>query len=171
MSNVFSAEEIRRIRADFPLLSNYPDTAYLDNAATTQKPKAVLDTMRDYYEYSNANPLRGLYDLSVRATDVYEDAREAVRGFINAASTEEIIFTRNASESLNLAAYSAGSAFLKPGDEILITVMEHHSNLLPWQMVARAKGASLVFLECGDDGVIPAADSHLSSGKNPLSQL
>ncbi len=120
MSKIFNPEEIRRIRADFPLLANYPDTAYLDNAATTQKPACVLNALRDYYECSNANPLRGLYDLSVRATDVYEDAREAVRGFINAASTEEIIFTRNASESLNLIAYSAGSAFLKPGDEILI---------------------------------------------------
>ena len=154
MSKIFNPEEIRRIRADFPLLANYPDTAYLDNAATTQKPACVLNALRDYYECSNANPLRGLYDLSVRATDVYENAREAVRGFINAASTEEIIFTRNASESLNLLAYSAGSAFLKPGDEILITVMEHHSNLLPWQMAARRTGAVLRYLEPQPDGTI-----------------
>lgn len=97
-------------------------------------------------------PLRGLYELSMAATDAYEDARETVRKFLHAASEREIIFTRNTTESLNLVAYSYGLTFLKPGDEILVSIMEHHSNLLPWQMVARKTGAVLKFLECEMDG-------------------
>lgn len=146
--------DMDQIRADFPLLARYPEIAYLDNAATTQKPKEVLDAVRAYYEEENANPLRGLYDLSVRATEAYEAAREAVRGFIGAASTREIIFTRNASESLNLAAYCLSEAFLREGDEILITVMEHHSDLLPWQQAARRHGAVLKYIECDSQGLI-----------------
>lgn len=154
MSGMTQAE-IQRVRADFPLFANCPDIAYLDNSATAQKPRCVLDAMRDYYEKDNANPLRGLYDLSLRATEDYENARETVREFINAGSTEEIVFTRNASESLNLIAYSYG-VFLEPGDEILVTVMEHHSNLLPWQQAARRTQTplKLKFLECGPDGTI-----------------
>jgi len=146
--------DVTSIRADFPLLASRPDIAYLDNAATTQKPREVLDAVRAYYETENANPLRGLYDLSVRATEAYESAREAVRGFIGAASTREIIFTRNASESLNLAAFCLSETFLREGDEILITVMEHHSDLLPWQQAARRHGAVLRFIECDDRGLI-----------------
>ena len=123
------AEDLR-IRGEFPLLKQHPALAYLDNAATAQRPKAVLERMRVFYEEENANPLRGLYDLSQRATEAYENARETVRGFLNASSTEEIVFTRNASESLNLVAYSWGGAFLHEGDEILVTIMEHHSNML-----------------------------------------
>lgn len=143
-----------RIRKDFPLIGGHPEIAYLDNSATTQKPVRVLDCMRHYYEEDNANPLRGLYALSVRATDDYENARELVREFINAESTEEIIFTRNASESLNLVAYAGSEAFLKEGDEILITIMEHHSNLIPWQQAARRRGAVLKFLEPDAEGYI-----------------
>ena len=106
-------------------------------------------------KHSNANPLRGLYELSVAATDAYEDARETVQEFLHAASEREIIFTRNTTESLNLVAYSYGLTFLKPGDEILVSIMEHHSNLLPWQMVARKTGAVLKFLECEMDGSLP----------------
>ena len=142
------------VRSQFPLFAAYPDVAYLDSAATTQKPASVLEAMRRYYEESNANPLRGLYTLSQKATDAYEDSREAVRRFLNAESTEEIIFTRNASESLNLVAYSYGS-LLQPGDEILVSVMEHHSNLIPWQQAAARTGAVLKYVECDEQGLIP----------------
>ena len=145
--------EDRAIRADFPLFAAHPDIAYLDSAATAQKPACVLDAMRRFYEQENANPLRGLYELSVRATDAYEEARETVRDFLNAESAEEIIFTRNATESLNLAAVCRGS-LLGPGDEIVVTVMEHHSDLIPWQQAAKCAGASLRFVECTHEGII-----------------
>ena len=141
-------------RKDFPLLLE-EKAAYLDNAATAQRPRCVMDAEKQFYEHSNANPLRGLYELSMAATDAYEDARETVRKFLHAASEREIIFTRNTTESLNLVAYSYGLTFLKPGDEILVSIMEHHSNLLPWQMVARKTGAVLKFLECEMDGSLP----------------
>ncbi len=141
------------IRNDFPLLAADPELVYLDSAATTQKPRQVIDAVRRYYEQDNANPLRGLYELSQRATEVYENAREAVRRFIGAESAEEIIFTRNATESLNLVGYSYGS-LLKPGDEILVSVMEHHSNLIPWQQAAQRTGAVLRFIECNEEGEI-----------------
>ena len=141
------------IREDFPIFRDNPSLVYLDNAATTQKPSCVIEAVRHFYECDNANPLRGLYDLAQRATAVYEESREAVAGFIGAASPEEIVFTRNASESLNLVAYSYGT-FLREGDEILISVMEHHSNLIPWQQLAARSGAVLKFIECGIDGKI-----------------
>ncbi len=143
-----------KIRRDFPLIDAHPEIAYLDNSATTQKPESVLRAVQSYYLEENANPLRGLYELSVKATEAYEDAREAVREFIRAASHEEIIFTRNATESLNLLAYAATEAFLGAGDEILITIMEHHSNLIPWQQAAARKGAVLKFLEPDEEGYI-----------------
>lgn len=143
---------MENFKKDFPLLRG-SNIAYLDNAATSQRPCAVLEAERDYYEKCNANPFRGLYGISIEATDRYEEARERVRAFLNAPRSEEIIFTRNTTESINLAAYSYGLNHLKEGDEILVTIAEHHSNLLPWQMVARQTGASLVFLECGRDGV------------------
>ena len=145
--------EIMNIRNDFPIFRDHPSLVYLDNAATTQKPSCVIEAVRRFYETENANPLRGLYDLAQRATAAYEESREAVAGFIGAASPEEIIFTRNASESLNLVAYSYGT-FLKEGDEILISVMEHHSNLIPWQQLAERSGALLKFLECDAEGRI-----------------
>ncbi len=148
----------RNYKQDFPVFSEYPQLVYLDNSATTQKPQTVLNAAEQYYRAENANPLRGLYDLSVKATEVYENARAAVRDFIGAASEREIIFTRNATESLNLIAYSWGRANIREGDEILLLISEHHSNLLPWQILARETGAKLRFLECGADGAYtPAA--------------
>lgn len=140
-------------REDFPLLNSL-DIAYLDSAATAQRPQCVLDAEAEFYKTRNANPLRGLYPLSVAATDAYEDAREAVRAFLNAGSTREIIFTRNTTEGLNLVAYSYGLSHVKAGDEILVSIMEHHSNLLPWQMVCRQTGAALKFMECEMDGAL-----------------
>ena len=139
------------LRKDFPLLGNV-SIAYLDNAATAQRPQCVIDAEAEFYRKHNANPLRGLYPLSVEATGVYEDAREAVRAFIGAKSTEEIIFTRNTTESLNLVAYSYGLSRVKAGDEVLVSIMEHHSDLLPWQMVCKQTGAQLKFMECEPDG-------------------
>ena len=162
-------EFISRIRSDFPLIKNHPEIAYLDNAATSQKPSAVLLREKAFYEGENANPLRGLYALSVAATDACENAREAVRRFIGAESTEEIIFTRNASESLNLAAYSASEILLQEGDEILITIMEHHSNLLPWQQAAKRKGAVLRFVECDEDGII--TEENFRSAMSPRTKI
>ena len=137
-------------RRDFPFFSAgvNKDLIYFDNAATTQRPVQVLDAMRRFYELNNANPLRGLYDLSIRATEAYEHARHTVAEFINAQEDCEIIFTRNATESLNLVAYSYGLSNVKAGDEIAVSIMEHHSNLLPWQMVCRQTGAKLVYMEC-----------------------
>lgn len=143
-----------KVRQDFVLLQN-TDRVYFDNAATSQKPKCVIDAVQEFYEKYNANVLRGLYPLSVEATERYENARKTVQRFIHAACPEEIIFTRNATESMNLVAYSYGMANLKAGDEILVSILEHHSNILPWQMVSRATGAKLVFLECEPDGTIP----------------
>ena len=147
--NTYNIEEIR---ADFPLLRANPKLAYLDNSATSQRPECVLRAVMDFYEKSNANPLRGLYDLAQNATEAYEAAREVVRDFLNARSTEEIVFTRNATEALNLVAYSYGGMVLQPGDEILVSVMEHHSNLLPWQQAAHRMGAVLQYVECDGDG-------------------
>ena len=138
-------------RKDFPLLTAQ-DIAYLDNAATAQRPQCVLDAMRRFYCEQNANPLRGLYPLSIAATDAYENAREAVRRFLNAKSATEIVFTRNTTEGLNLAAYSYGLSHIKAGDEVVVSILEHHSDLLPWQMVCRQTGAALKFLDCEPDG-------------------
>ena len=138
---------------DFPLLKSQ-DVAYLDNAATAQRPQCVLDAVTAFYRSQNANPLRGLYPLSIAATEAYENAREAVRAFLNAKSAREIIFTRNTTESINLAAYSYGLSHVKAGDEVLVSIMEHHSNLLPWQMVCRQTGATLKFMECEMDGTL-----------------
>lgn len=138
---------------DFPIFQ-HTDVAYIDNAATAQRPQCVLDAVADFYRCHNANPLRGLYPLSVEATDIYEQARETVRGFIGAKSAREIIFTRNTTESLNLVAYSYGLTHVKAGDEVLVSIMEHHSDLLPWQMVCRQTGAELKFIECAPDGSV-----------------
>ena len=140
-------------KLDFPLLASM-DVAYLDNAATAQRPECVIDAEREFYLRHNANPLRGLYPLSIAATDAYETARETVRRFINAASTEEIVFTRNTTESLNLVAYSYALTNVREGDEVLVSVMEHHSDILPWQMVCRERGARLKYIECAPDGSI-----------------
>ena len=133
------------IKDDFPILKNR-DIAYLDSGATTQKPKQVIEAIDKYYENYNANPHRGAYSLSIEATEAYEDTRTKISKFINSKAREEIIFSKNASESLNLIAYSYGLENLKPGDEICISIMEHHSNLVPWQKVAKKTGAKLVYM-------------------------
>lgn len=142
----------KNFRNDFAIFRN-TDYVYLDTAATAQRPDAVINAGKRFYEEMNANPLRGLYELSMAATDAYENARAAVKEFIGADSEKEIIFTRNTSESLNLVAYSYGLSNLKPGDEIVSTIMEHHSNMLPWQMVAEKTGARLVYLVPDKEGV------------------
>ena len=130
---------------DFPLLKNN-SIAYLDSGATTQKPQVVIDAIKNFYENQNANIHRGAYQLSIEATEAYEATRNKVSKFINSKSPEEIIFSKNATESLNLIAYSYGLNNLKPGDEIVLSIMEHHSNLVPWQNVAKITGATLKYL-------------------------
>ncbi|MBO4319471.1 MAG: SufS family cysteine desulfurase [Treponema sp.] len=144
------------LRSDFPIFSDseYRDLVYFDNAATTQRPVQVIKAIEDFYYHANANPLRGLYGLSVKATDMYQDARQNVADFINARESLEVIFTRNASESLNLVAYTWAMENIEEGDEVVVTSMEHHSNFLPWKMVCEKKGAKLVFLECDEHGKI-----------------
>ena len=141
-------------KADFPLLANNPELVFLDSAATAQRPAAVLDAERSFYETMNANPLRGLYKLSVDATAAIEQARAKVAAFVGADDPAEVIFTRNASESLNLIAKTLGPTVLHEGDEVCISIMEHHSNLIPWQQVCRTSGAKLVFLRPDNQGVI-----------------
>ena len=140
------------IREDFPILK---DITYLDSGATTQKPLEVIDAIADYYKNDNANIHRGAYDLSIRATQAYDNARSKVASFINAAKSQEIVFTRNTTESMNLVAYSYGLDNLKKDDIILISIMEHHSDLVPWQMVAKKTGAKLEYMYVNDEGIIP----------------
>ena len=144
---------------DFPLLSQADQKGrlldYLDNAATTQKPRAMLDTVATYYQTSNANPHRGTYDLSVAATEALESAREKVRAFIGAKKTKEIIFTKSATESFNLIAQSYGLSYIGPGDGIVLAISEHHSNLVPWQIVAQTRQADLTYLYTDGAGRIP----------------
>ncbi len=140
-------------REDFDILKS-GEYVYFDNAATSQRPRQVLEAVSEFYKTANANPLRGLYDWSMEATDRYESARKTVADFIGAKAPEEIIFTRNTTESINLVAYSYGLDNVKEGDEIVITVMEHHSNMLPWQMVAKKNKAKLIYLEPDEEGVI-----------------
>ena len=145
--------DLSKLREDFPILQD-ERIAYLDNAATSQRPKQVLDAVRAFYEETNANPLRGLYAWSIGATERYEQARARVARFLGASEASEIIFTRNTTESINLVAYSYGLKNLTKDDEIVLTVMEHHSNILPWQMVAKKTGAKLVYMEPDAEGVI-----------------
>lgn len=157
-SNEFN---INKIREDFPTLSmqvNGKNLVYLDNGATTQKPKAVIKAVKSYYKEMNANPHRGAHYLSIKATDAYEGAREKVREFINAKESKEIIFTKNTTEALNLLAYSYGMSFIEKGDEIVVSIMEHHSNILPWQNVALSKGAVLKFMYIDENGHIPESE-------------
>ena len=148
---------------DFPTLNkerNGKRIAYLDSAATTQKPTVVIDAIKDYYEKINANPHRGAYELSVLATEAYDEAREKVRSFINAERTCEIIFTKNATEAFNLLAMSYGMNFINEGDEIVISIAEHHSNLIPWQQVAKAKGAILKYMYTDENGELTEEEVH-----------
>jgi len=149
-----------KIRADFPILSrkmNNQPLVFLDSAASSQKPTAVIKSMDDYYEYRHANVHRGVYQLSQEATDAFEDARRSVRAFINAASEREIIFTRGATESVNLVASSFGRKYLKEGDEVLISAMEHHSNIVPWQLICEQTGARLKVIPVSEKGELNMA--------------
>ncbi len=150
-------KKLEEFRNDFDILKS-GEYVYFDNAATSQRPRQVLDAVSNFYKTTNANPLRGLYDWSMGATEMYENARKKVAEFIGGVKSEEIIFTRNTTESLNLVAYSYGMDNVGEGDEIVVTVMEHHSNLLPWQMVAKKNHAKLVFLEPDEEGVISKAE-------------
>ena len=140
---------IEEIKKDFPILQN-KDIAYLDSGATTQKPVQVIKAVTDFYENENANPHRGAYLLSIEATEVYENTRTKIAKFINAKHREEIIFSKNATEGLNLIAYSYGMDNLKKDDEVVISIMEHHSNLVPWQKVTKATGAHLNYMYIND---------------------
>src|SRR5882762_5029565 len=142
------------LRADFPILDQKvhgQPLIYFDNAATSQKPRAVIDALRHYYERDNANVHRGIHELSNRATTAYEAARARAAKFINARSAEEIVFTRGTTEGINLVANSWGQKHLKPGDKILLTEMEHHSNIVPWQLLAERTGAKLIYLPITGD--------------------
>ncbi|MCR4648226.1 MAG: aminotransferase class V-fold PLP-dependent enzyme, partial [Lachnospiraceae bacterium] len=143
--------DIKEIRAQFPLITKQ-NIAYLDNAATSQKPQCVIDALAKFYTDLNANPMRGLYELSIAATDSYEEARKKTAAFIHTDDPSEVIFTRNASESLNLAANILSSE-LNEGDEVLVATSEHHSNFLPWKKICEKKGAKVKFLDCTQDGV------------------
>lgn len=146
--------DIEKIRQDFPFLDEEKvgkKVIYLDSAATSQKPEEVIEAVDNYYRYSNANPHRGAHYLGWKATEAYENTREKVKNFVNAKRSEEIVFTRNATESLNLVAYSYALENIKEGDEILITILEHHANLVPWQMVAKRKKATLKYAYLRDD--------------------
>lgn len=138
------------LKRDFPILQNR-EIVYLDSGATTQKPKQVIKKIEEFYEKNNANPHRGAYTLSMEATEVYENARKRIAQFINAKSDEEIIFTKNATEALNLIAYSYGMENLKVDDEIVISIMEHHSNLVPWQKVSKVTGSKLNYMYSNQD--------------------
>jgi cysteine desulfurase / selenocysteine lyase len=146
-----------RVREDFPILNQqvrgHP-LIYFDNAATTQKPRAVLEALRSYYEHDNANVHRGLHELSSRATEAYESSRQRVANYLSAASADEIVFTRGTTESINLVAQAWGGKFLRAGDVILLTEMEHHSNLVPWQLLTERIGAQLRFVPVRDDGTL-----------------
>lgn len=147
--------DINKIRSEFPILNQQvhgKPLVYFDNAATTQKPQCVLDTIRHFHNRINANIHRGVHKLSDESTQAYEDARETVRAFINAKSTREIVFTSGATASINLVAFSIGEAFVREGDEVIVSEMEHHSNIVPWQMLCERKKASLRVLPMNDNG-------------------
>ncbi|HET7615914.1 MAG TPA: cysteine desulfurase [Bacillales bacterium] len=153
--------DVREIKKQFPILNqevNGHPLVYLDSAATSQKPRSVIETVNRYYNEVNSNVHRGVHTLGTRATEAYEGAREKVRRFINASSTEEIVFTRGTTVSINTVAYSYGNANVAEGDEIVITPMEHHSNLIPWQQLAKRKGAALKYIPLQEDGTIALED-------------
>jgi len=165
MSDSKSKLDAKKIRKDFPILQRKisgKQLVYLDNAATSQKPRVVIDALTNYYESYNANIHRGIHTLAEEATDAYESVRETVRGFIDAEHTHEIVFTRNSTEAINLVAYSWGNANILPGDEIVLTAMEHHSNLIPWQRLATERSAKLVFIPITEDGQLDMAEARKS---------
>ena len=150
-----SSVDWNALREDFPILrerAHGHPLIYFDSAATSQKPRPVIDALRHYYEHENANVHRGLHELSSRATEAYERSRQRVASYLNAASADEIVFTRGTTESINLVAHAWGGKFLRAGDVVLLTEMEHHSNLVPWQLLAERMGARLRFVPVRDDG-------------------
>src|SRR5437667_2378006 len=162
----------KAIREDFPILREQAHgrpLIYFDSAATSQKPRAVLDALRNYYEHENANVHRGLHELSSRATEAYEKSRQRVASYLGAVSADEIVFTRGTTESINLVAQAWGGKFLRDGDVVLLTEMEHHSNLVPWQLLAERTGAQLRFVPVCDDGTL--ALDRLSSLLTPEVKL
>lgn len=152
------------VREDFPLLKTNPRLAYLDSAATALKPSCVIDSVAEYYSHYSANVHRGLYELAARATEAYEASRETAAKFIKARLPREIVFTRGTTEAINLVAWSWARKNIKNGQEILVSILEHHSNLVPWQIIARETGAVVKFIECSADGILETDNltSHLS---------
>src|SRR5881394_4332232 len=153
--------DLHRVRGDFPILATQvygKPLVYLDNAASAQKPRQVLDHMHRVYTSQYANVHRGLHYLANAATEAYEDAREKVRAFLNASRPEEIVFTRNATEAINLVAYTFGRERIQPGDEIVISIMEHHSNIVPWHFLRERQGAVIKWVEVSDLGELDPAD-------------
>ncbi|MER2009633.1 MAG: aminotransferase class V-fold PLP-dependent enzyme, partial [Psychrobacillus sp.] len=148
---------IKEIRSYFPILNqevNGHPLVYLDSGATSQKPTQVIEAIKKYYEFDNSNVHRGVHTLGNRATESYEGAREKVRNFINAKSSKEVIFTRGTTTAINTVAKSYGLANVKEGDEIVITYMEHHSNIIPWQQLAKITGATLKYIDLEEDGTL-----------------
>jgi cysteine desulfurase/selenocysteine lyase len=172
MQTVDTRLDIQSIRSSFPILSRKvkdKPLVYFDNAATTQKPQVVIDALSGYYQNYNANIHRGIHSLAEEATAAYEATRDTIKNFINAAFREEIIFTRGVTESINLVAYSWGKANLKPGDEIIISGMEHHSNIVPWQLIAETTGAIIKVIPVSDEGeLVMEAFYELLSDKTQL---
>lgn len=166
---MFTKNEIEEIRKEFPFLNLKPNgkpIVYLDNGATTQKPREIIDNIKNFYESENGNPHRGAHYLAMKSTEAYEDARQKIADFIGARKASEVVFLRNATEALNLLAYSYGLNNLKEGDEIVISIMEHHSNLVPWQEVSKKTGAKLKFLYVDDDMQIPFSEIEEKVTKN-----
>lgn len=166
---MFTKNEIEEIRKEFPFLNLKPNgkpIVYLDNGATTQKPREIIENIKNFYESENGNPHRGAHYLAMKSTEVYEDARQKIADFIGARKASEVVFLRNATEALNLLAYSYGLNNLKEGDEIVISIMEHHSNLVPWQEVCKKTGAKLKFLYVDDDMQIPFSEIEEKVTKN-----
>lgn len=166
---MFTKNEIEEIRKEFPFLNLKPNgkqIVYFDNGATTQKPREIIDNIKNFYESENGNPHRGAHYLAMKSTEVYEAARQKVADFIGAKKPSEVVFLRNATEALNLLAYSYGLNNLKEGDEIVISIMEHHSNLVPWQEVCKKTGAKLKFLYLDDDMQIPFSEIEEKVTKN-----
>lgn len=166
---MFTKNEIEEIRKEFPFLNLKPNgkqIVYFDNGATTQKPREIIDNIKNFYESENGNPHRGAHYLAMKSTEVYEAARQKVADFIGAKKPSEVVFLRNATEALNLLAYSYGLNNLKGGDEIVISIMEHHSNLVPWQEVCKKTGAKLKFLYVDDDMQIPFSEIEEKVTKN-----
>jgi cysteine desulfurase / selenocysteine lyase len=162
--------DVEKVKADFPILSRKVKgkrLVYLDNAATTQKPKVVIDALVDYYSRYNANIHRGVHQLSIEATETYENSRKKVAKFINSPAHQQVVFTRGTTEAINLVKFAWGSKFVKQGDVILITLMEHHSNMVPWQLLAKEKGARLEYAPVTDNGELDMAEFERLLGLSP----